>query len=112
MKQITTVGLTMILLALNINIDTVRASCYGYIGSRQERIKLQNKQTGYIRVWATKNLTGRMVGRLRHGQVVRTLKFVEDPICGGSIYIKFRNSKGQTVYGWVNSDILVTSIED
>ncbi len=112
MKRIAAIGLTMTLLALNTNIGTVRASCYGYNGSRQERIKLENKQTGYIRVWATKNLTGRMVGRLRHGEVVRTLKFIENPVCGGAIYIKFRNSKDQTIYGWVFSDILVTSIED
>jgi hypothetical protein len=112
MKQIAAIGLAMTLLAVNVNVGAVRASCYSYNGSRQERIKLQDKQTGYIRVWATKSLKGRMVGQLRHGEVVRTLKFVEDPNCGGAIYIKFRNSKGQTAYGWVFSDVFVTSIED
>jgi hypothetical protein len=112
MKQITAIGLVITLLAFNVNVDTAWASCYSYNGSRQERIKLQNKQTGYIRVWATKDLKGRMVGRLKHGEVVRTLKFVADPNCGGAIYIRFRNNKGQTAYGWVFSDVLVTSIED
>ena len=111
MKRIATLGLAITLLTVNINIGTVRASCYGYIGSRLEQIKLQDKQTGYIRVWATKALNGRMVGRLRHGEVVKTLKFVEDPNCGGAIYIRFRNNKGQTAYGWVFSDILIGSTE-
>ncbi len=112
MKQITAIALAMTLLAMNVNVDAAQASCYGYNGSRQERIKLQDRQTGYIRVWATKSLKGRMVGKLRHGEVIRTLKFVEDPVCGGAIYIKFRNDKGQTAYGWVFSDVLVASIED
>jgi hypothetical protein len=112
MKRIATIGLIATLLAVSVNIGTAQASCYSYNGSRQERIKLQDEQTGYIRVWATKDLKGRMVGRLRHGEVIKTLKFVEDPVCGGAIYIKFRNNKGQTAYGWVFSDVLVTSIED
>ena len=112
MKRIAAIGLVVTLLAVNIKIGTAQASCYSYNGSRQERIKLQDKQTGYIRVWATKDLTGRMVGRLRHGEVVRTLKFVENPVCGGAIYIRFRNNKGQIAYGWVVGDVLVTSIED
>jgi hypothetical protein len=112
MKQITAIGLAMTLLVMNVNVGTARASCYGYNGSRQERIKLQDKQTGYIRVWATKSLKGQMVGKLRHGEVIKTLKFVEDPVCGGSVYIRFRNSKGQIAYGWVFSDVLIASIED
>ncbi|WP_310410050.1 hypothetical protein [Chamaesiphon sp. OTE_8_metabat_110] len=112
MKQLTAIGLAMTLLVGNVNVDTVQASCYSYNGSRQEQIKLQDKQTGYLRVWATKSLKGRMVGKLRHGEVIRTLKFVEDPVCGGAVYIKFRNNKGQTAYGWVFSDVLVASIED
>lgn len=112
MKRIATIGLMATLLAMSVNIGTAQASCYGYNGSRQERIKLQDKQTGYIRVWATKDLKGRMVGQLRHGEVIKTLKFIEDPVCGGAIYIRFRNNKGRTAYGWVFSDVLVTSIED
>jgi hypothetical protein len=46
------------------------------------------------------------------GEVIKTWKSVEDPVCGGAIYIKFRNNKGQTAYGWVFSDVLVMSIED
>lgn len=112
MKRIAKIGLMATLLAASVNIGSAQASCYSYKGSRQERIKLQDKQTGYIRVWATKDLTGRMVGKLKHGEVIKTLKFVEAPNCGGSIYIKFRNNKGQTSYGWVFSDVLVWSIED
>jgi hypothetical protein len=112
MKRIAKIGLMATLLVVSVNIGTAQASCYSYKGSRQERIKLQDKQTGYIRVWATKDLKGRMVGQLRHGEIIKTLKFVEDPVCGGAIYIKFRNNKGQTAYGWVFSDVLVMSIED
>jgi hypothetical protein len=112
MKRIATIGLMATLLAVSVDIGTAQASCYGYNGSRQERIKLQDKQTGYIRVWATKDLKGRMVGRLKHGEVITTLKYVDNSVCGGSIYIKFRNNKGQTAYGWVFSDVLIGSIED
>jgi hypothetical protein len=112
MKRLAAIGIVVTLLAGNINASPAQASCYGYNGSRQERIKLQDQKTGYIRVWATKDLKGRMVGRLRHGEVITTLKFVEDPVCGGAIYIKFRNNKGQVAYGWVFSDVLVGSIED
>jgi hypothetical protein len=114
MKRIATIGLMATLLAVSVNIGTAQASCYGITGFRQvqARIKLQDKQTGYIRVWATKNLKGRMVGQLRHGEIIKTMKFVEDPVCGGYVYIKFRNNKGQTAHGWVFSDVLLTSIED
>jgi hypothetical protein len=112
MKQLTAIGLAMTLLVGNVNVDTVRASCYSFSGTVPARIRLQDKKTGYIRVWATKSLKGQMVGKLRHGEVIRTLKFVEDPVCGGSVYIKFRNSKGQIAYGWVFSDVLVASIEE
>jgi hypothetical protein len=90
-----------------IQLAAVRASCYSYIGSRQERIELQDKQNGYLRVWATKDLKGKMVGKLKHGEVIKTLKFVDNGVCGGSIYIQFRNSKGKMADGWVFSDALI-----
>jgi hypothetical protein len=110
-KRLAAIGFAIVLLTGNINTRSAEASCYGYKGSRQERIKLQDKTNGYIRVWATKSLKGQMVGRLRHGEVVKTLKYVEGPYCGGSIYIRFKNSQGQIAYGWVFSDALVYSIE-
>jgi hypothetical protein len=107
MKLLATIALIATL--WSIELAPVRASCYGYVGSRQERIELQDKQNGYLRVWATKDLKGKMVGKLKHGQVIETLKFVEDRVCGGSIYIQFRNNKGQLVYGWVFSDALIAA---
>ncbi len=92
-----------------IELSPVRASCYAYVGSRQERIELQDKQNGYLRVWATKSLKGEMVGKLKHGQAIKTLKYVDNQICGGSIYIRFRNNKGQLSYGWVFSDALIAA---
>ena len=112
MKRIATIGLIATLLVVSVNSGTAQATCYGITRFRQERIKLQDKQTGYIRVWATRDLEGRMVGRLRHGEVVKTLKSVKYQNCGEAIYIKFRNNKGQTAYGWVFSDVLLMSIED
>jgi hypothetical protein len=108
-KRLAAIGLAITL--LGTSIDPAQASCYGYVGSRQERIKLKDKTNGYIRVWATKELKGQMVGRLRHGEVVKTLKYVEGPYCGGSIYIKFTNSQGRIAYGWVFSDIFIYSTE-
>jgi hypothetical protein len=110
-KRLAVIGLAIALLTSNINTRPAEASCYGYNGSRQERIKLQDKTNGYIKVWATKSLKGQMVGRLRHGEVIKTLKYVEGPYCGGSIYIRFKNSQGRIAYGWVFSDALVYSIE-
>jgi hypothetical protein len=108
MNRFAVLGLAAILWTSSLNNQTVWASCYGYKGSRQERIKLEDKKNGFVRVWATQNLSrSKMVGRLRHGEVVTTLKFVEDPVCGGSVYIRFRNSKGKIAYGWVFSDVFV-----
>jgi hypothetical protein len=96
-KRLAAIGFAIVLSISNINTRPAEASCFGYKGSRQER--------------ATKSLKGQMVGRLRHGEVVKTLKYVEGPYCGGSIYIRFKNSQGQIAYGWVFSDALVYSIE-
>ncbi len=110
MKQFAAVLLTFSLLMIGINIRPTQASCYSYNGAvRKERIKLQ-KGRAYISVSAKQDLK-REIGRLRNGQVVTTLKFIEGN-CGGSIYIKFKNSKGKITYGWVESDEFVFSIED
>jgi hypothetical protein len=109
MKHLAAIALAATIWTIGLN--PALASCYGYVGSRQERIKLQDRKNGYLRVWDTKSLKGQIVGKLKHGQVIKTLKFVEDEVCGGSVYIRFRDSRGRTAYGWVFSDILLASVE-
>lgn len=110
MKRLATIVLTLNLLAIGISHSPAQASCYDYNGAvRKERIKLQ-KGRAYISVGDTKDFK-REIDRLRTGQIVTTLKYVEGD-CGGSIYIKFRNGKGRITYGWVASDEFVFSIAD
>jgi hypothetical protein len=111
MKRLTTIGFILSLLALTLDISPTQASCYSYTGGvRKEQIKFRKGSAAYISVFSTKDLK-REISRLRDGQVVTTLKFVEGN-CGGSIYIRFKNSKGRVTYGWVFSDDFVFSIAD
>jgi hypothetical protein len=110
MKRFAVILLTLSLLAIKTSISPAQASCYGYNGAvRKERIKLSPGRA-YISVSDTKDLK-REISRLRTGQVVTTLKYIEGN-CGGSIYIRFKNSKGRITYGWVESDEFVFSIAD
>jgi hypothetical protein len=107
MKHLAAIALAATIWTIGLN--PALASCYGYVGSRQETIKLQDRKDGYINVWSTKSLKGKLAGKLKHGQVIKTLRYVDNGICGGSVYIRFQNSQGRTVYGWVFSDILLSS---
>ena len=110
MKRLVAIGLGLSLLMLDLNTQPAQASCYDYNGAvRKERIKLAAGRA-YISVSDNKD-SNREIGQLRNGQIVTTLKFIEGD-CGGSIYIKFRNSRGRITYGWVSSDEFVSSIAD
>jgi hypothetical protein len=94
-------------------LSSAQASCYGYRGSfGPERIRLQDKKNGYINVRVSRSVEGKVVGKLRHGQRIRTIKFVENHIdmCGGFMYIQFQDSQGRIIYGWVLGDLLLSAM--
>jgi hypothetical protein len=110
MKRFAVILLTLSLLAIETSISPAQASCYDYNKAvRKERIKLSPGRA-YISVADTQSHKHE-ISRLRNGQVVTTLKYIEGD-CGGSIYIRFKNSKGRITYGWVASDEFVSSIAD
>jgi hypothetical protein len=83
-----------------------RASCYGWTAGNRATINLQDKNSGYLRLWSNTKLDGQIVAKLKHGTQIRVIDFIEDPVCGGTVYIEARINN-RRIRGWVNSDVLV-----
>jgi hypothetical protein len=83
-----------------------RASCYGWRTGDRATINLQDKKSGYLRLWSNTKLDGQIVAKLKHGIQIRVIDFIEDPTCGGTVYLEARINN-RRIRGWVNSDVLV-----
>jgi hypothetical protein len=98
-------GISWISISL-IATTPVQASCYGWKVGGRATIKLQDKKSGYLRLWSNKQLNRRVVAKLNHGTKIRIINFIEDPVCGGVAYLE-ANLNDRQVRGWVNGDVLV-----
>jgi len=111
MKLVAIIALTCITWAAQVT--PAQSSCFGYETFGLERIKLHDKENGYLRVWKTKDTTWatkdrdrQVIGKLKHGQVIKTLRSIKDRYCGAAVYIRFKNNKNKSSYGWIFSDVL------
>jgi hypothetical protein len=92
--------------AMLIKTLPARASCYGWTAGNRATINLQDQKFGYLRLWSNTKLDGQIVAKLKHGTQIRVIDFIEDPVCGGTVYIEAKINN-RRIRGWVNSDVLV-----
>jgi hypothetical protein len=84
----------------------VQSSCYSWKVGGRATVKLQDRQSGYLRLWSNKQLDRGIVAQLRHGTRIRVIDFIADPNCGGVVYLE-ANVNNRRVRGWINGDVLV-----
>jgi hypothetical protein len=105
--RLTSIGLGVTIAGLMLlTAAPARSSCYGWKEGDRATINLQDRNSGYLRLWSNTKLDGQIVARLRHGTKFRVIDFIESSTCGGTVYLE-AIVNNRRVRGWVNSDVLV-----